>query len=89
MAAEDSPEHNGRTVYPLFRRSAGGRNLYRIEGPQRFTELQRIGARYVLHQVEALAYPEMLRIQDMTDLAEGAYEPIEETAWNEALTLVR
>jgi hypothetical protein len=72
-------------VFPIFRRSAGGRNLYRIDGPRVFTELQRIGRRYVLHRVEAQAYPELLRIQDMITMTEGAYEPLTERAWNEAL----
>lgn len=60
-----------QVVFPLYRRSAFGTNLYRIEAPDRFTEVQLIGTRATVHQVVVTAYPEMVRIREMIDAGIG------------------
>ena len=72
-----SPKH----VFPVYRRSADSRHFYCIEGEDRFVEVQRIGSRRVLHQVQATQYPERLRIQEMIDGAEGRWLPVERGEW--------
>ncbi len=60
---------------------ADGRHYYRIEGPDRFTELQRVGARWLLYAVHATMYPEMLRIQEMLNGGEGVYQIVDRAEW--------
>ena len=60
---------------------ADGRHFYRIEGPQRFTEIQHVGKRTVVHHVEARAYPELVRIAEMIEGAAGRYTPMGSEEW--------
>lgn len=78
-AGEDRPDADAR--FPQFRRLRGGAHFYRIDGFDRFTEVQVVGRRRVVHEVRALVYPELLRIQDMLDGAEGRFEVISEHEW--------
>ncbi|MEO8589605.1 MAG: hypothetical protein ABI432_09565 [Flavobacteriales bacterium] len=82
-AAEDSLQHKGGkgTRFPVYRMLADGRHFYRIEGRTRFTEIQLVGARSVVHHVDATAYPEQLRVQDMIDGHRGSYLPLEAEEW--------
>lgn len=61
--AEDT--RGGTAEYPVYRRTADGRHHYRIDAPDRFLEVQRIGRRYILHRVEATAYPEQVRVAEL------------------------
>lgn len=67
--------------WPQFRRMRDGRHVYRIESPDRFTELQRIGARWVRHTVQVNMYPEMLRVREMLAGGDGLYEPMTASEW--------
>lgn len=67
--------------FPMLRRTEDGTHLYRIEGMDRFTELQRIGKRWVKHVVEARAYPEKVRIVEMVQGDHGRYLPLSEGEW--------
>lgn len=71
--------------FPAYRRMAGAGHLYRIDGPRRFVELQRIGRRWVLHVVDGGAFPEQVRIQDMLLSQDGRYEAISREEWERAL----
>ncbi len=68
-------------TWPQFRRMRDGRHVYRIESPDRFTELQRIGTRWVRHTVQVTMYPEMLRLREMLTGGDGLYEPITVSEW--------
>ena len=57
--------------FPLYRRSLNGLNWYRIESATEFTEVQKVGSRYVVHSIQATAYPEMLRIMVLITLEDG------------------
>lgn len=52
-------------VFPVYRKLVGGGHYYRIRGEDRFDELQRVGDRWLLHEVSAKAYPERLRVHEM------------------------
>jgi hypothetical protein len=69
-------------VWPQYRRMADGRHYYRVEGPDRFTELQRVGSRWLSHTVVATMYPELVRIQEMLAGGEGVYEVVEQADWD-------
>lgn len=66
--------------FPLYRRSINGLNWYRIESPTEVTEVQRIGNRHVVHHLEAVAYPERVRVMSLIDMHDGHVEecPAEE-----------
>jgi hypothetical protein len=66
--------------FPLYRRSVNGLNWYRIDSPTEFTEVQRVGNRYVFHQVKAVIYPEKARVLELiaaTDDHVAACDPSE------------
>ncbi len=67
--------------WPQYRRMRDGRHVYRIESFDRFTELQRIGTRWVRHTVQVTMYPEMLRVRDMIAGGDGLYEPMTASEW--------
>ena len=67
--------------WPQYRRMTDGRHYYRIEGPDRFTELQRVGSRWLSHTVKATMYPEKVRIQEMLAGGDGVYEVIGQADW--------
>lgn len=71
--------------FPFFRRMANGRNLYRVEDHDRFTEIQYIGGRSVLHEVRSGSYPERILVMEMADCAEQRYEPITISEFEQAL----
>jgi hypothetical protein len=71
--------------FPQYRRTATGSNLYRIEAADRFTELQRLGTRWLVHTVAQAPYPEQVRIQEMLDGLGGLYEPETATAFERLL----
>jgi hypothetical protein len=58
---------------PRYRRTATGANRYRIEADDRFTELQRLGRRWLVHVVRDAPYPERVRIAEMIDGLGGTF----------------
>jgi len=76
-------------TFPIYRKLLGGAHLYRIEGMARFTELQRVGSKWLRHVVVATQYPERLRIADMISGGEGAYGNATIEEWELAEAEVR
>ena len=70
-------------IWPVYRQLVGGSHYYRIQALDRFQELQRIGSRWVLHEVSATAYPERVRVYDMLNL-NSPYVPLKEQDWQRA-----
>lgn len=62
--------------FPVYLRITGGHSVYLIASETSFTEVQRIGKRYLAHHVVAHTWPERLRIADMLANADGALSPI-------------
>lgn len=58
--------------FPLYRCSANGLNWYRVESATEFTEVQKVGSRYVVHRVKAVIYPEKVRVMELI-AAEGGH----------------
>jgi hypothetical protein len=53
------------TDFPQYRKMINGKAYYKIINNRSFQEIQLIGSKMRLHQIEANQYPEMLRIMDM------------------------
>ena len=58
--------------FPVHLRLTGGHSLYRIESETSFTEVQRVGGRFLAHHIIARTWPERLRIADMLENADGS-----------------
>lgn len=56
---------------------AGREHYYRIEAPDAFTELHRLGERWLRHEVSRAAYPEQVRIAEMLDCTDGRFVAVE------------
>lgn len=53
------------TDFPQYRKLSNDKVFYRIIDERNFDEIQIIGTKAQLRHVEAVQYPEILRIQDM------------------------
>ncbi|MCB0795586.1 MAG: hypothetical protein KDB88_12690 [Flavobacteriales bacterium] len=74
-----------RNEFPLYRKTRDDRHFFRIDGPDRFMEIQRIGTRAIRHLVDGGAYPERVRIDEMIRMAEGRYVQSTEQEFQAAL----
>jgi hypothetical protein len=70
--------------WPIHRRTANGMNLYRIEAEDRFVELQRLGAGWLIYRVVGAPYPERVRIMEMIDGHAGTFLPEDEAVFEAA-----
>jgi hypothetical protein len=57
--------------FPQYRKLANEKSHYEIRDDRHFTEKQIIGKQVFTIEIEAKQYPEILRIQDMLNCAEG------------------
>jgi hypothetical protein len=75
----------GDAGFPVYRRTSDGLHHYRILAADRFEEVQRIGRRYVFHDVLATAYPERVRVAEMIAVSEGRYLPSNAEEWDRVM----
>jgi hypothetical protein len=71
------------TRFPLHLRLSEGHSVYRIESDISFTEVQRVGRRFLVHRVTALTWPERLRIADLLANADGSLVPASAEEFND------
>ena len=80
--------HPDTMEYPQYRRTTDDRHFYRIEAMDRFTEIQVIGNRHLVHSVTARAYPELVRIKEMIEREGDRYQVISEDRWSKEISKV-
>lgn len=51
--------------FPQYRKIAGFDRFYKITGERAFIEKYQLNGNWVTNEVQAIQYPEMIRIQDM------------------------
>jgi len=51
--------------FPQYRKHRSDKNFYIITDLSHFTEIQRIGSKKIIHEINANTYFETLRIQEM------------------------
>ena len=51
--------------FPQYRKIAGFDRFYKITGERSFIEKYQLNGVWVTHEVQAVQYPEIIRIQDM------------------------
>jgi hypothetical protein len=64
--------------FPQYRKLFNEKAFYKINSDRHFEEIQLFGSRSVSYAFTAEKYPEMVRIQDMLNLAEGFLESSKE-----------
>jgi|GEM_PF-671260 len=74
---------SGNEGFPVYRKTSDNKHFYRIEGLDRFTEIQVVGSRSIEHRVKAVQYPERLRISEIIDGCDGRYLPMDEQTWSD------
>jgi hypothetical protein len=62
--------------FPCYREMANKLSRYRISSPTTFTEVQHVGTRFIVHDVQATTYPELLRIAELIEARDGTVRPI-------------
>lgn len=60
--------------FPQYRKLFNEKVFYKISDERHFEEIQLLGSRKITYAFTAEKYPEILRIQDMLNLASGFLE---------------
>jgi hypothetical protein len=68
--------------YPIYRKSLSGKSYYRIASAQQMVELQQIGSRWIIHEIEAKILPERVLIDDLIACRDGLYIEISAEDFN-------
>lgn len=65
--------------FPVYRKYKNDKSYFKIINPRMFEEIQIIGSKKIVKQIEAKLFPEVLFIQDLLiNYSEMAYEINEE-----------
>ena len=64
--------------FPQYRKRFDNKSFYKVINEQTFEEVQMIGEKSFLHQLQATKYFEQLLIQDILACKDGLYEVITE-----------
>ena len=62
--------------FPFYRELANKLSRYRISSSNAFTEVQQVGSRFLVHDVQATTYPELVRIAELIETKDGTTRPI-------------
>ncbi len=62
--------------FPQFRKLSNDKLFYKVLSSREFIEIQVIGSVIKIHQIKAVQYPEILKIQDLLDLESKYYRVI-------------
>ncbi|MCR9172791.1 MAG: hypothetical protein NXI10_09880 [bacterium] len=62
---------NKVTDFPQYRKLSNEKVFYRIRDDRNFDEIQLVGSRAMFFSMEAKQYPEILKIKDLLEIAEG------------------
>lgn len=71
--------------FPCYREMANKLSRYRITSSTTFTEVQQVGSRFVVHDVAATTYPELVRIAELIEAQDGSVHPIPAAAFEDWL----
>lgn len=73
------------TDFPQYRKLSNDKVFFRINNNRQFDEIQIIGSKARLHKVNAVQYPEILRIQDLLSYEVEGFVPSSEKEFNDLL----
>ena len=69
--------------FPQYRKYKGLDIWYKISSMDHFTEIKKVGERYITEEIEAAQHPEKLRIRDMLECLDDRWEIILADAFDE------
>ena len=73
---------NKVTDFPQYRKLSNNKVFYRINNDRQFDEIQIVGSSARLHRVDAVQYPEILRIQDLISYSIDGFLSSNEKEYN-------
>ncbi|MFT6246565.1 MAG: hypothetical protein ACJA0U_003637 [Salibacteraceae bacterium] len=73
------------TDFPQYRKISNDKVFFRINNNRQFDEIQIIGSKARFHTVDAVQYPEILRIQDLLLYEVEGFIPSNEKEFNDLL----
>ncbi len=68
--------------FPQFRRYLNGRSYFRIDGPERVSEVQVLGNFYILHDLQAKILPDRVFISDLIEADPDVFELIDQESYD-------
>jgi hypothetical protein len=77
------------TTFPIYREINGGASFYVIHSNERLTEYQRLGSRYLKHELHAKILPERLLISDMLENENNRWPRLSEVAYQARVTEIK
>lgn len=63
-------------AFPIYRKFVGINVWFKIIDDKNFMELKQLGTKFLLHEVKAVQYPEMILIKDMIECLDGRWEEV-------------
>lgn len=76
---------NKVTDFPQYRKLSNNKVFYRINNDRNFDEIKIVGTKAQIHSIEAIQYPEILRIQDLIFYSIEGFNPSDQKEFNELL----
>lgn len=64
--------------FPAYRKYSGVDTWFKITSDRDFTEIKRVGKRYLKTDIHATQFPEMQFIRDMLECYEGRWQKVAE-----------
>lgn len=75
------------STFPLYRKYTNNATYFEILSDNEFEEIQKVGAKFLLHRIKAIQYPEKLRIQDMINCQDGIWAEISKSEYQKTKKL--
>lgn len=69
--------------FPIYRQYVGIEVWFKIDSLTKFTEIKKLGSRFIVSEIEATIFPEKQFIQDLINCYEARWHPITELTYNE------
>lgn len=63
--------------FPVYRKYRGLETYFKIHGFDGFTEIKKMGDRYIISEIKAVQFPEKRLIQDMLELHENRWQAVD------------
>ena len=77
--------NNKDRLFPQYRKLVNEKAFYKINDGRNFEEIQIVGSIKKIFKINAIQYPEILKIDDMINLTNENYLLSSENEWNELL----
>lgn len=73
--------------FPLYRKYTNNETYFKILSENEFEEIQKVGDKVLIYHIEAIQFPEKLRIKDMIDCREKIWIELSEEEYEQTKKL--